>query len=611
MRTILRIALFILSFILILPRVLFNSPGTSLDGSWQLALHMAYQRGFIFGRDFIFTYGPLGIIQTRLPVGGVQNVILAADLFIYGNIIGLGIWAFKNFRSSFLWIIITFVSFIMSVAIYFMEPAIVLYILSLVYTCLYLERGSLYLLILASLCSIFVFYVKLNLGLCAFVIVIAGVIWRFVLGEKYSRTFSHVFISSSLLLISILLIPVDFPLYLRASIEIASGYNEAMGISVPDFEWLINPALIIWGLFILFGLVNFKNVFQRSNFPFLYGASLLSIFLLFKQSFVRADEHVYAIFEYAPILALVVLLFSFRKKSSWSLLIGVMSVSIFVSWDRLWPDQPLRKIDEIKKYFSSIGGEEYVSKYKGDVPLASQLPSEFVSAIKDSSVDSIPWDIASLFYNNLNYLPRPVIQSYSAYTSYLDGFSAEKYLSKSGPEFVIFFNGCIDGRYCWFDETKVKTSLMSNYEVKDFKGGKILFQRAKSQKKFRIETIKKGEGKVGEPVEVPVSEDPLLWTPNLKTTLSGTLQKIFFKPDAFRVRLKLEDGTTKRYGGILPILKGGVFVDHYVENTDEAKEYLSGKRDVLKQISSITIGSPSKKPLNSTFSYSFSKVIFE
>ena len=40
-------------------------PYAQLDSGWALALSVACERGLVFGRDLIFTYGPLGCYGTR------------------------------------------------------------------------------------------------------------------------------------------------------------------------------------------------------------------------------------------------------------------------------------------------------------------------------------------------------------------------------------------------------------------------------------------------------------------------------------------------------------------------------------------------------------------
>ena len=55
----------IIAWLLLMP----FSPGMptgGVDGSWPYALNEAIARGYVFGRDLIFTFGPLPSVYTRL-----------------------------------------------------------------------------------------------------------------------------------------------------------------------------------------------------------------------------------------------------------------------------------------------------------------------------------------------------------------------------------------------------------------------------------------------------------------------------------------------------------------------------------------------------------------
>src|SRR6185295_12222702 len=46
-------------------------PGAGLDPSWRMALGYMFDHGMQFGRDVVFTYGPLGFIMSN-TFSGVQ-----------------------------------------------------------------------------------------------------------------------------------------------------------------------------------------------------------------------------------------------------------------------------------------------------------------------------------------------------------------------------------------------------------------------------------------------------------------------------------------------------------------------------------------------------------
>jgi hypothetical protein len=90
-----RMALPLLTMLLTLLLIRMPTPPVlGLDGSWSMALLYFHQHGFQFGRDIIFTYGPLGFLVAPTYFGQVPlfrliwevgaNLALAAALVNIG-----------------------------------------------------------------------------------------------------------------------------------------------------------------------------------------------------------------------------------------------------------------------------------------------------------------------------------------------------------------------------------------------------------------------------------------------------------------------------------------------------------------------------------------------
>lgn len=65
---------------LIMPWMTWREPAGGLDPSWRIALGLIVREHFVFGRDIIFSYGPLGYLATRMPIGGETLAYLLFDL---------------------------------------------------------------------------------------------------------------------------------------------------------------------------------------------------------------------------------------------------------------------------------------------------------------------------------------------------------------------------------------------------------------------------------------------------------------------------------------------------------------------------------------------------
>src|SRR4051794_2981556 len=65
-------------------------PQPGLDGSWGIGLDLGLARGLEFGRELIFTYGPLGLTSgPRAVTGGTFALALALAVVLHGLLAAL------------------------------------------------------------------------------------------------------------------------------------------------------------------------------------------------------------------------------------------------------------------------------------------------------------------------------------------------------------------------------------------------------------------------------------------------------------------------------------------------------------------------------------------
>jgi hypothetical protein len=87
------------------------------------------------------------------------------------------------------------------------------------------------------------------------------------------------------------------------------------------------------------------------------------------------------------------------------------------------------------------------------------------SVIGEATVDVISYRQWAALANNLNYHPRPVFQSYSAYTPYLQDLNLEFFKSERRPQFLLFNLESIDSRYPMLDDATVLPFIFKNYRL--------------------------------------------------------------------------------------------------------------------------------------------------
>jgi len=66
---------------LIFPPFFYHPTGRGLDASYIIAIHLAFKYHLVFGKDIVFTFGPLGILNDRFPIAVLRLVYLLFDLY--------------------------------------------------------------------------------------------------------------------------------------------------------------------------------------------------------------------------------------------------------------------------------------------------------------------------------------------------------------------------------------------------------------------------------------------------------------------------------------------------------------------------------------------------
>jgi len=259
-------------------------------------------------------------------------------------------------------------------------------------------------------------------------------------------------------------------------------------------------------------------------------------FILFKNGFVRSNAFVFYFFKGMPFL--VALLSSFVIPEKRNILITSFSGLVLLTIGWLVGSSPSNKnalhewvsLRVVPKNLSLIS--QYikdVANYPGpDYVRSFQENKSLQKIVGHKSIDVMPVEISQVYFNNLNYNPRPVIQSYSAYNAYLDSLNREKILSNKSADFILFSVGTIDDRCAFFDESTTKLALVSKYKPETIINNQILFSKKEQPVPFsegKKEIIYAG---LGEDINIPTTKGLQFSRIIIKYNLRGKMRCLFF-----------------------------------------------------------------------------------
>src|SRR5579863_2015234 len=226
---------------LLIPYTFYYAPAPTIDYSWQMALHLAVKNHLIFGKDVVFTYGPLGILSYRMPIFVNKYDFLLADLyFFYILFVGFRGMIKRDLRYGP--VIFLFAAVLVC---QYMETDRWYFFLILFFLFSFLEApGSNSNLVHAGILSLICLYLKVNSGVLDLMIFMGTIIYAMVFGKVgLLRGAVILLVYLAAVLISAWMLGVYLPGYIIGALQFMKDYENAMYL--PLFGQY--AALTVWG----------------------------------------------------------------------------------------------------------------------------------------------------------------------------------------------------------------------------------------------------------------------------------------------------------------------------------------------------------------------------
>ena len=570
-----------------------DSPFSSLDGSWNLALSYAGMKGLTWGKDFIFTYGPLGSLCTRVGWGKSWEAFLLFDIFISFNYFLMFFITLKQSKNKIL-------SFLAIAAIVYVLPlwvgsawSMILLFFLVFWIRLSIDNPKPFYYIMQIAIITLMFFIKFNTGLIVFVLYFVGIVYNLIAkNTKVWLLMVYSFLPVALVFCLSKMLNVALTPYINSGFEMVAGYNEIMYLDNTFKKAFRFFCIISLLLLIIFTMNVYKKDKQRKQeyFKWLVTFFIFAVpfFVMYKQSFVRADEgHIVDFFLYLP-LALICNLDLHRHSRNIIakvLFVIVLAMPVYYLYSRT------NRIPAIEEKFSK---EQYFKELSDFTPTSAmhifgkgnQLNDTIKQRIGKSTVDVYPWSVQMLLENNLNYLPRPICQSYSAYTPYLEEQNFEHYNnSATAPDFVIYDYFSMDDRYPMFDEGKLNLALYSNYNLVklfNFDGRKLLLLQKKSNfRPIKFEKIREYDSATKTTL---IPKQGFFYEITVNYSMLGKIRGIFDYAPEIKLGIKAKEGEIHKYKTSKSLVQSGVFSTSFVNNTEDAALFFS-HQPTLGQVS--------------------------
>ena len=454
------------------------------------------------------------------------------------------------------------------------------YYFALQLTCLFLvvfyqnktnERQNSILIVASVLVIAIICYVKFTFFVTGAFIVLLLALYFFVNKQMKSGIITLVASIISIILFWLILNQsiTNFFKYIFYGLQISLGYAPAMAIVGPVSS--IFAALI---LAVICGVLSVSPIirYYKSNYvKLIMIVSLLGVgFILWKEGFVRHDGHMLYFFQYFMYASAFLWcihndrgeetseneywLNSYVQKFALLFIFVIpLMFSSKVYFDNFFDKRiVMDKVPKVTQHIIYLLNPALIWDQKAILEEQKEnIKRESPSAILADYVGNEPIDIYNFNQNklhhvDLNWSPRPVFQSYSAYTRKLLKLNESNIINK-GPRFVLFNNETIDGRLPLLDDNLWIRQLLHRYNFVANIHDQLLLERKEGVEVPELRELSSGTIRFNQEVEIPNTGNPIYISAKIEENLLGKIVSFLYKPPVVNMVVYMKDGSIYSY----------------------------------------------------------------
>jgi hypothetical protein len=557
--------------------------GRDLDESWQQAYGEFLKNNAQAGVDYAYTFGPLGYFYGRayeraffwqyygwaigLSLSVVTITVLAGrriaalDLRCFFYL--LWIMVVAPYRDSVLELAIYEIAFLLFVS----QPRPPILLIALIFLAITslikftLAVEALTAVSLLSACSILemrrfrgAVVLLLYLGSCL-------LLWMLVGQSLYS-----------------------LPAYLQNSLELSHGYAEGMRSDGAN-PTIVSSLAIAGALALVCILLPWRRPLQAR--PLLLSLfSLLMLFLQWKHGYVRDDNgHVSLFLAFVTILPFILVAFDLKVLNRGSVRFACATAVLLSIWSlqSLQRDLLISPNKFGRMAFKQLRQQaEYLmhpdrlqaqlEEVRARVSEQYQL-REIKARVGDRSVDLVSCEQGVLFLNKLHWTPRPVFQSYCAFTEQLLCINTKFYQGPRAPHFVLLKLTPIDGHFPALEDCGVLLQLLTNYQPRLREKGYLLLEHCPQEPEPESERAVRCDRRLvrlGEEVQVSsAAGEYQTLSLRVELTAAGKLLQSVYRPPIVTIHVTTTHGEKKDYRLIPGMASSSFLLNPLIQTTDD------------------------------------------
>ena len=487
---------------------------SGLDPSWRAALHLAAADHLSWGRDLVFTYGPLGFLTVPWPVYGPTSIlaIIASGLLFIGLSIAVVVILGRSLPLPGA-VLAGFV-IVRSIAIV-LPPAEQGLVVAFIVAVEIVRRGHLSTAIVVGLGVAAGLAALVKLSLAVPVIVFAGLVVLAVVRRGRAVVLGA---GAAALAFGVAWLvtgqdPAAIGSYLHGAVEIIAGYNAAMTRPLGvDRQWQLGALAIVWAVVVVGAWLLGRDL-PRARRIALGGIVAVLVFVEWKLALRPFPTYVAA----TAAGALVPFAAAIRARgSAMATGLAVLLAAVVTIGAAGTPIQsfvsPVRSARTAAlSAWAAVRVDRISARAQAtrtSARRAIDLPPEVLAAITGHSTHVDPFETDVLMaWPEIPWRPLPVFQAYTAYTAALDQLNADFLASDRAPDRILreYYDVphmTIQGRFRWFESPAANLAMLCHYRELVVAAHWEVLERGPSRcgPPVALGTVTSGPG---EPIAVP------------------------------------------------------------------------------------------------------------
>jgi hypothetical protein len=563
------------------------------------ALNEAVAKRLVFGRDIIFTFGPFAAAYTYQYHPATDHLMLIANT-LFGLAIATGSLSLAQ-KNRLVYVLFLPLAIALIQCHALGEPDALFFIIPVLFlmACvrMTLPETHKWKLPVTRLLAVSLLLLTLALSLLPLVkatfsvmcIATGGLGWLLLLRWRpgWACFLSAVFFVG---LVGFWLFANQplwaLPRFFVTQIPIVTGYGDAMSVNGPGLDLIrigIAAAFLVLAALLFFG--------HHAGLP---GKALsvgltLSFFVVFKAAFVRHDFHATIAADFV-LLAAILFAMSLPHWAAATVIIASVAVWLQIVTHYFGPEyKNLIGALENSQTFGHLwdglrvrlsGWEKLSQQFevaRAKIRQREPLPRS------DSSVDiypGFPSGQAILLANDLQWSPRPIMNSYSAYTPKLADMNSAHLASTLGARRIFFDVFPIDGRLATLEDGNSWPLLLTQYRFTGRTGRFLILDRNPGAIGVpELQNIFASKQRLGHEFFLPKEHEPIWAEIDLRLTPFGQILATLFKAPHLHILLRYEDGHTETFRYVAAMGRSGFIISPVIHDiADFAALAMSGRQ---------------------------------